>query len=89
MNRRGQTRLFTEARSFEDSHLEVDALGAILEVHPRVLHERRERDPARDRGLVTGVVHEVNRARLRHEIHGRDENNEEGRTQDVDDIEVY
>lgn len=38
-----------------------------------MLHESGEGDSAGDRGLVAGVVEEVDRARLRHEVESGDE----------------
>ncbi|PON78596.1 hypothetical protein PanWU01x14_018540, partial [Parasponia andersonii] len=53
---RGEAGLLPEARAFENPHLELDALGVVLEDKPGVLHEGGEGDAARDRGLVARVV---------------------------------
>lgn len=53
-----------------------------------MLHEGGKRDAASDRRLITGVVDEVNRARLRHEVDGGNEHDEEGGAEDLDYVQV-
>jgi hypothetical protein len=80
MNSRRETSLLTEARTFKDSHLELDALRLVLEDQTRVFHESCEGDTTRDRWLVTRIVNEVDGAWLGHEVNSGDEDDKEGRT---------
>lgn len=59
MNRRRETGFFAEAGSFENTHLEIDALGVVFENQSGMFHECGERDTASYRRLVTGVIDEV------------------------------
>lgn len=76
MNSRWQTSLFSEARPLKDSHLKLDALGIVAQDQPRVFHERRERDSARNRWLVACIVDQEDGTRLRHEVDGGDGDDE-------------
>lgn len=88
MNRGRQTCFLSETRPFENSHLEIHAFRVAFEVQPRMFHECREWYPTRHWRPVTGVVDQKDRARLRHEIDGGDEDDEKRRAEDLDDIEV-
>jgi hypothetical protein len=88
MDRRGQTCLLTKTRPLEDSHLELNALRVVLQVQPRVLHEGCEGDPARDRRLEAGVVHEEDGPRLGHEVNGGDKDDEERGAEDLHQVQL-
>jgi len=88
MDRRRETCFFSKARSFENPHLEVDAFGVVLEYEARVLHEGGKRDTARDWWLEAGVVDEEHRAWLGHEVDGGDDDDEEGRGEDLNEVKV-
>lgn len=88
MNCGGQAGFLPQAGSLKDTHLKVDALGIVFVDKAGVFHESSEGDPTSEGGLVTGVVNEVNRARLGHEIDGREEDDEEGGGEDMYDVEL-
>lgn len=53
-----------------------------------MFHEGGERDTARDWGLEAGVVDEEDRAWLGHEVDGGDDDEEEGRGEDLKEVKV-
>lgn len=85
---RRQTGLFAKTRPLENSHLELDALRVVTVDKPGVLHEGSERNTASDGGLEAGIVDQVDGTRLRHEVDGGNEDDEEGGAEDLDKIEV-
>ena len=83
-----ETCFFTETGTFENTHLELDALRVVFKDKPGVFHEGCEGDTASDGRLEAGVVDEVDGAGLGHEIDGGDEDDEEGGAEDLDKVKV-
>jgi len=84
----GETCFFTETGTFENTHLELDALRVVFKDEPGVFHEGCEGDAAGDGWLEAGVVDEVDGAGFGHEVDGGDEDDEEGGAEDLDKVQV-
>ncbi|RAL46595.1 hypothetical protein DM860_004874 [Cuscuta australis] len=81
VKRRREGSLLPDAGALQDPHLELHALRAVLQDESRMLHERREGDPVRDRRLITRVIDEVNGTRFGHETESSEEDDEQNRAQ--------